>query len=324
MARVRLTIVSDIHHAGLAERARSDFSWRNVSNPLAGAVAWTWRALVWEHNPTRRHDLLDRFLAQAPASDLVVANGDYSCDTAFVGVSDDAALASAQECVGKLRQRFGERFRGTIGDHELGKIGLGTRLGGLRLLSYKRTVEVLGVPAFWRHTVGNRVLLGVASSLIALPMYRPELLPEELAAWEQLRAGHLADIRQALAALEPRQRVLLFCHDPSALPFLWREEAVRQRLPQVERTIVGHLHAPLILAAARILAGLPAIRFLGPFMRRATSALREARHWRAFNLVLCPALRGIEWQRGGYLTAALDDGGTEPVTFQFHPMRRKA
>jgi hypothetical protein len=322
MSLCRLTIVSDIHYAGPMERARADFSWQTVVNPVAGAVAWSWRALVWERNPTTRFHLLDRFLATAPDADVVVANGDYSCDIACVGVSDDAACESARECLAKLRRRFGERFHGTIGDHELGKTGLATRLGGLRMESYTRTVGELGLPPFWRLAAGKYVLVGVTSSLIALPLFAPELQPDEHAEWERLREAHLAEIRRAFAALRSSARVLLFCHDPSALPFLWREEAVRGKLGQVEQTIVGHLHSPLILATAQWMAGMPAIRFLGPFVRRASAALREARHWRAFRVRLCPALRGIVLKRGGFLTVELDGSGAEAAAFRFHPMPR--
>ena len=77
--------------------------------------------------------ILDRFLERGADFDYVIANGDYCCNTAFVGVSDDAACQSAIECVGKLRQRFGTRLRVNYGDHELGKIPMFANGGGLRL-----------------------------------------------------------------------------------------------------------------------------------------------------------------------------------------------
>ena len=52
---------------------------------------------------------------------------------------------------------------------------------------------------FWRVVRGNYVLLGVTSSLIALPVYQRDTLPDERAGWERLRASHLAEIRQAFA-----------------------------------------------------------------------------------------------------------------------------
>jgi hypothetical protein len=116
---------------------------------------------------------------------------------------------------------------------------------------------------------------------------------------------------------------LLFCHDPTALPFLWREEAVRRRLPQIEQTIVGHLHSNLILWKARLLAGMPSIRFLGHSVKRMSMALREARYWKPFRVRLCPALAGIELLKdGGFLTAELDADAHCPARFQFHRLGR--
>ncbi len=117
--------------------------------------------------------------------------------------------------------------------------------------------------------------------------------------------------------------MLLFCHDPTALPFLWREEAVRARLPQVEQTIVGHLHSNLVLWKSRLLAGMPAIGFLGHTVKRLSYALNEARHWRPFHVRLCPALAGIELLKdGGYYAAELDPEARRPARFEFHRMPR--
>ena len=91
------------------------------------------------------------------------------------------------------------------------------------------------------------VLVGVASSLVALPAFESDTLPAERAEWQRLRAEHMTRIRETFASLQPTQRVLLFCHDPTALPFLSEEPAIRARLPQIERTIIGHLHSRLIL-----------------------------------------------------------------------------
>ena len=107
-------------------------------------------------------------------------------------------------------------------------------------------------------TLGNYVLIGVASPLIALPVNQPDTLPEEWPDWLKLRELHLEEIRSAFDVLKPEQRVVLFCHDPTALPFLWREDAVRRRLPQIEQTIIGHLHTRLILWKSRLLSGIPA------------------------------------------------------------------
>src|SRR5512139_3481902 len=107
-----LGIVSDIHYASAAEQARGrDFEFRTIANPLARACARAYRRFLWLREPFRQNHLLDRFLEVRETFDYVVANGDYSCDTAFVGLSDDAACASARECLGKLQRRFGDRLR---------------------------------------------------------------------------------------------------------------------------------------------------------------------------------------------------------------------
>jgi len=320
-----LGVVSDIHYASAAEQARgNEYELRGIDNPLLRAFVRLHRRFVWMHEPLQQSYLLDRFLEQASGLDYLVANGDYSCNSAFIGVSDDAACQSARECLEKLRAKFGERLRANYGDHELGKISFFGGQGGMRLGSWRRARYELGLEPFWRLEIGRYVLLGMVSSLIALPVFQPDTLPEERKEWEQLRAEHLAEIRAAFAALEPDQRVLLFCHDPTALPFLWREEMIRAKLQQIEQTIIGHLHSNLVLWKSRWLAGMPKIHFLGHTATRLSTALSEARHWRPFKVRLCPALAGIELLKdGGYLTAELDPDARQPVRFQFHRLSRK-
>jgi hypothetical protein len=321
---VNVAILSDIHYAGLAERARGDdFEMRAVANPLLRSLLKMYRDLIWMRKPLEQGAQLDRFLKEIGPVDFAVANGDYSCDSGFVGVSDDAAFQSTQECLGKLRAQFGERARFTLGDHELGKLTFFSGNGGMRLASWKRSTESLGLQPFWRLTVGNYVLMGVASPLIAVPSNQPDTLPEEWEAWLRLRETHLAEIRAAFGALKMEQRVLLFCHDPTALPFLWREESVRRRLPQIEQTVIGHLHTRLILWKSRLLSGIPPIRFLGNSVRKFTSALHEAHHWWPFHVRVCPALSGIELLNdGGYYTVEIDLAAKIPARFTFHPLPR--
>jgi hypothetical protein len=222
-----------------------------------------------------------------------------------------------------LRGRFGAGLRATIGDHELGKLSFFGGRGGMRLGSYHRVRRELALEPFWRLELGRYVLIGVASPLIALPVYEPETLPEERPEWERLRREHLAEVRDAFAALRSGQRVLLFCHDPTALPFLWREEAVRARLSQLEQTLIGHLHSSLVFWKSRLLAGMPAIRFLGNSARRLTTSLREARFWKFFRVRLCPALAGIELlDDGGFLVLELDSDADKPVQFHRRPLPR--
>jgi Calcineurin-like phosphoesterase len=323
-SRVKVAVLSDIHYAGAAERARgNDFELRPIGNPLLRAGVRFYRHFIWMRKPLDHAAQLENFLSEIEPVDYLVANGDYSCDSGFVGVSDDAAFQSTQECLGKLRARFDDHAHFTIGDHELGKLAFFGGNGGMRLASWTRTTESLGLKAFWQLTIGNYVLMGVASPLIALPANQPDTLPEERPEWLKLRDAHLAEIRAAFDALKPEQRVLLFCHDPTALPFLWREESVRRRLPQIEQTIIGHLHTRLILWKSRLLSGIPPIRFLGHSVRRFTSALNEAHHWWPFKVRLCPALSGIELLNdGGYFTVEIDPAAKLPAQFKFHPLPR--
>jgi len=322
--KFKIAILSDVHYAGAAEQARGrDYELRRIANPLLRGLARLYRHCIWMRNPFAQSPQLERFLNAVGAVDAVVANGDYSCDSDFVGLSDPAAFQSAQACIGKLRARFGDRIRFTLGDHELGKLPLFGNHGGMRLASWTRATETLGLPPFWSITVGRYVLIGVTSSLLALPAHQADTLPAEWPEWSKLRAAHLAAIRAAFDALKPEQRVLLFCHDPTALPFLGREESVRRRLPQIEQTIIGHLHTRLILWKSRRLAGMPRIRFLGQAVGRFTAALHEAHHWRPFRVRLCPALSGIELLNdGGYYIVELDPAAKMPAKFTFHPLPR--
>ena len=321
---VTLAILSDIHYAGLAEQARGDdYEYRDLVNPLLRQTVRWYRHFIWMRHPLRQGGQLDRFLAEVGDVDYVIANGDYSCSTAFVGLSDDDAFGSAKECLGKLRSKFGPRLRLNFGDHELGKLSLFGGRGGMRLAGWHRSVNELGIEPFWQLELGRYVLIGVTSSLIALPLFGPDMLAGELPEWEKLRARHLEDIRTAFTALASDRRVLLFCHDPTALPFLGREAAVRARLPQIEQTIIGHLHSNLYLWQSKRLAGMPVIKFLGPIAERMSRALNEARHWRPFKVRLCPSLAGIELLKdGGFFTVQLDADARQPAQFIFHRLKR--
>lgn len=319
-----LAIVSDIHYAGPEEQARGDdYELRGIENPIKRAAFRAYRRYVWMRYPLRQGAQFERFLREPIDADVVVANGDYSCSTGFVGLSDDASFQSADECLTKLREKFGERLRLTFGDHELGKLSFIGMRGGMRIAGWHRCVDDLKMQPFWRVELGRYVLMGVTSSLIALPLFGADTLPEELPEWEKLREQHVAEIREAFAALKAGQRVLLFCHDPTALPFLWREESVRSKISQIEQTIIGHLHSNLYLWKSRILAGMPVLRAFGPTAKKLSSALNEARYWRPFHVRLCPSLAGIELLKdGGYFTVKLDADAKKPAEFTFHRLKR--
>ncbi len=320
----RIAILSDIHYAGATEQARgNDYEFRDLVNPLSRLFVRSYRRFIWLRFPLRQNHLLDEFIRRAGSPDQVIANGDYSCDTGFVGVSDAGALESAHECLGKLRGQFGPNFQATFGDHELGKLSFFGGRGGMRVASWHSAREKLKLQPLWQVELGNYVLIGITSSLVALPVFEPDMLPAERAEWEHIREQHLAEMRQTFSKLKPQQRVLLFCHDPTALPFLLQDETVRRKLPQVEQTIIGHLHSPLLFWKSRLLAGMPPIHFLGHTTKRLSTSLSKGRHWRPFRVRLCPSLAGIELLKdGGFYTVELDAEARQPARFQRHRLPR--
>jgi Calcineurin-like phosphoesterase len=317
-------VLSDIHYASAAEKARGGTELTAIGNPLLRLCVRAYRHFIWKRDPFAHNHLLDEFLEQSNQADYVVGNGDYSCDTAFTGVSDDACFQSVHQCVSKLRERFGSKLRLTLGDHELGKLSLFGGRGGIRIASWERAQRELEIAPFWQLGVGKYVLLGVTSSLLAFPIFEPDSLPMEHDRWHELRARHLSLIRERFLSLQRAERMILFCHDPTALPFLWRDEPIRSRLSQLDTTVIGHLHSQLFLWQSRLLSGMPAITFLGNSIRRMSSALHEARLWRHFHVKLCPALAGIELlDDGGYLRLELDPDATRPPQFHFCRFSRR-
>ena len=318
----RVAIISDIHYGSPAEAARGHTFLNRIQHPLRRWLVKQQRHWIWLREPWAHNHLLDRFIAEAASAHLVVANGDYSCDSAYVGVMDEPAFQSAAECLQKLRAAFGGRLLTVVGDHELGKMMLGQKEGGLRLASYARATGELALEPFWQTRVGKYVFLGVTSTLLALALFESEALPEELPEWRRLREQHLEAVRRAFDSIRDGERILLFCHDPSALPFLLREESVRTKLRQIERTIVGHLHSKWVMRQARWLSGMPRIPFLGHTPRRLSTALREARRWADFKILLCPSPAGLQlFKDGGYLTASIDPSGLRPAAFEFQRFR---
>lgn len=312
-----IIIASDFHYAGPAERQRRGYESRGIPSFWLRLAARAYRRFVWLADPLAHYRQLQHFLASVERADLAVLNGDYSCDTGFVGVSDDAALSSAGECLDQIRARFGADCTATIGDHELGKFSLFGGQGGLRLASWRRCLNELGLQPFWERRIGHRVLMGVTSSLLALPVYAREALEPELPEWQRLREQHRTEIAKAFERLDLRDKVILFCHDPTALPFLAEEEPVAKRFGQIEHTIIGHLHSRAVLKASRILAGIPSIRFLGNTARRMSTALNRAKAWKPFNVTLCPSPSGIQLLKdGGYLRMKLELNDPTPARIE--------
>lgn len=318
---MKLLVISDLHHACAAEQARRGHESRAIGNPLLRGAARAWRRFVWLNDPFAHNHRLDQILAANLDPDLVVANGDFSLDTAFVGVSDEAARQSAAEVLERLRSAYGDRLHATIGDHELGKQSLFGGAGGPRWASVGHCLGELALRPCWRLDMGRHVLLGTTSTALAWPVFEAEARPEERPDWRRFHAEQLAAVAEHFQNLTPEQRVLLFVHDPTALPFLWQLEAVRKRLSQVEHTLIGHLHTRAVLRAAQLLAGVPRVGFLGVTVRRLTTALREARCWREFKVTLCPSPTGCElFKDGGWLEMEMQPDGMQPARIQFRPL----
>jgi hypothetical protein len=308
--RHRLVVFSDPHYAGDAEKSRKGWERRAIGSPALRWFAGLYRRFFWLADPTAHNHQVDAFIRAVGRPELVIANGDYSCDSGFIGLADDAAYASARECMGKLRSAFGDRLLATLGDHELGKMSLFGGVGGPRYASWERSTSGLGIRPLWTHDLTTHVLMGVTSSLIGLSAFRPEIPPEEWETWERLRSDYMASLTEAFASVRASQRIILFCHDPTALPYLAEEPAIAEKLGQLECTVIGHLHSPWILRMSRCLSGMPELGLLGNTARRLSGALRKARRWRPFRLVLCPSPPGIQIAKdGGYLEIEILAGG---------------
>ena len=320
----RIAILSDVHYAGPSERQRgNNYEYRDLNSRLQKALCRCYRHFIWLRDPVNQGHLLDQFLERSGDLNHVFALGDYNCDTGFIGVSDDASLESAKECLGKLRARFGNGLHALIGDHELGKLPLfGTR-GGLRFESWRRVRQELELASFWQFELGPFTCIGITSTLVALPAFQADMIDRERPDWEHTREQHMEEIRTGFGSVATGKRILLFCHDPTALPYLLNEPAVRNRLPQIEQTFIGHLHSPLFLWKSRRLAGMPAISFLGPTVQRHSTALRQAGQWKPFKLLLCPSLAGIQLLKdGGFYTAEIRGHEGAPLQPKFHRIRR--
>lgn len=316
---LRFLICSDIHYACDAEKVRVGYEAAAVSHPFPRALLKLYRRYYWLRDPFAHNHLLDRITHPPFEPDWVITNGDYSCDSAFIGVSDPPSLQSARESLGALRARFPNRLLAVFGDHELGKTSLLGGKGGLRLKSLELAQTELSLEPIWTKRFGNFLLVGITSTLAAMPIYERETLDSERNQWRELARQHLHAIEAIFNSLIPIDRVILFCHDPTALPFLHQLAAVRTRTHQIERTIIGHLHSPLILKKSRLLSGLPKITFLGQAIRRMSSALSKARDWRHFNILLCPSLAGLQiTKHGGFYEMILNPTAKTPTTFHFH------
>lgn len=324
---VRILIVSDPHYVGPSERGRKDYEACWLPKLSQRLFVRAYRRFFWMKDPLIQTELFLSALEEAgdQAVDWVVLNGDLSLDTGFVGVSDPLAFESARLCLNEIWERFDKQtLRVTLGDHDLGKMSMMGGRGGMRIDSLNRFRDDLDIEPCWHLDLGSFRLMGICSSLVALPAYQHDLEPEEKAVWYRERACHLNSIQSRLESLGKHQRLILFCHDPTALPFLLDEQVVTQAiLDKIERTVLGHLHSPSIFSLSSRLAGMKPIRFLGRTGEKISKALQKAGNWTPFKPILCPSPGGIQLCKdGGYLTLNLDLEGMK-VDFEFHPLSWK-
>lgn len=314
-----LLVLSDVHRAGAMEQGRRGFDSRAVANPFLRTFQRVYRRYVWMDDPMAHNHLLEAIVRRVPDPAWVVANGDFTLDTGFVGVSEEGAFESASEAIGILRRAYGGRLRCTMGDHDIGKKSFIGDSGGVRRRSLERCESDLGIPRLWHEDFPGWRWIGVTSTLAAWPVFRPETPEEEVGWWQENHVRHLEDIdRLFREATDAGMRTLLFCHDPTALPFLRGLPGVAAALPGMGGTVIGHLHTRWVLRVGRVLAGVPKVSWAGHSIRRYTAALNEARCWREFRVTLCPSPTGIQLLKdGGYLTSEWSASGPQ-VSWKAH------
>ena len=165
------------------------------------------------------------------------------------------------------------------------------------------------------------MLVGVCSTLVGLPVFKPEILDDELHLWEKARLDHLDWLKSTFENIQPQQKIVIFCHDPSALGFMHMIPEVRAKLDQIAVTWVGHMHTSLVENAAHLFSGIPEIGFLGTSIRRYTIALQKGKVWKDFKMRLCPSPAGSEIYRdGGFYDMILSKSSDiNAPTCVFHP-----
>lgn len=317
---MRLIIASDLHYAGPIEQQRNDHELGVATNRIQRLLVRMYRKYIWLDSPQAHSYLLDTFLDTAPQADTIILLGDLSCDTKFVGVSDPGAKQSAKLCLHKIKSHFKKEVYATPGDHDLGKMSLVGGVGGPRIESWRVWTEELGLPGLWSFDLGTFTFIGLASTIIALPVFEPEMLPQERPQWFRIREDYLAKVSSLLEDVRPKQNLVLCLHDPTALPYLYELDALQKRVDKLFVTFIGHLHSRAVYKLASKLVGMPRIQILGNTIRRMSSALKQGAVWKKFKLQLCPSLTGIQlFKDGGFLILNYDNQ-TESLTWEFKPL----
>lgn len=325
---MRLAVISDIHVLGPGEHERERDLREGLSRD-AGWVRGAWRHFLhmarmrfWNWIPESRYACFLQALQdiQDFHPDWVVANGDYAGDARGVGLSDDATFESAAGVITLIREIFPDRCHFIFGDHDIGKYSTGLRQGGIRLASLDAGEQKLGLRSFWQEQLDRIHLIGVNSSLLTLDYFLPEALKEEIPEWEKRRDAHESQVTAAFEGLPKEARVILFCHDPSALGLLANNPAIKARQKQIELTVLGHLHEPRLLTLVQRLPKLPEWNPKYPVARIISKGIRNAKTWSMFNPIVCPSPFGT----GNHLSGGLlfiEDHGTGRITTRRHRIK---
>ncbi len=315
---MKIAIISDIHVLGptemeAAHRAHAELGadlsplrkrWRRGLHRVRRRL---WNGHLELREPAFRH-ALSRLLDYDP--DWIICNGDFGGDYGGTGLSNDATFESVRGAVQLMRDLFSDRCRFVFGDHDLGKYSTVLRHGGIRIASIERGERALGIPSFWHVTDEDFHLIGVNSSLFTLDLFLPEALEHEVPEWRQRRAEHIEHVSHAFDGLSRQARVVLFCHDPSALTMLAQIPVVKRRLAQIEMTVIGHLHSPTLLKLAKLAPATKNWKPKYPVARIIARGLEGVQAWAQFNPVVCPSTFGTGHHvRGGLLVVERDDAG---------------
>ncbi len=306
---MRLSVISDIHVLGPSEHERARELVSDIGRQH-GMFRALWRHFLhgarnrfWNWKPESRRACFMRALEDMHAyhPDWVIANGDYGGDAEGVGLSHENTYESAAGVITLMREIFPERCHFIFGDHDIGKYSTIMRQGGIRLASLDVGEQQLGIRSFWHERVDDIQLIGVNSSLITLDHFLPEALTEEVPEWRRRREEHEQRVAETFATLEQDARVILFCHDPSALGVLIRNPIIYDKVRHIELTVLGHLHEPRLLSVIQRLPKLPEWKPRYPVARIITEGLRSAQTWSLFKPIVCPSPFGTGHHLSGGL-----------------------
>lgn len=321
--RRKFLLFGDVHYAGPQESARGLTETEIDVSLLQKSMVMFYRKFLWLADPIAHAHQFGRLLEKMELikADEAICLGDLSMDTAFVGLSDPATLESAKAMMAMATESLSAPLTWLMGDHELGKTSMIGKRGGPRIKSLQLWEKNLGLPVHWHYSWEGWRFIGVCSTLAGYQVYAPEFPEPERDEWDRAEANHRQWMRETFTSVQPDERIILFCHDPSALGFMAQIPEIREKMPQIATTWVGHMHSSLVERAGVLLSGIPPIHSMGTSIRRFSVALQKAKVWPQFRMKLCPSPSGSELLRdGGFYEMILhaDPARSTPCCI-FHP-----